>query len=579
MLVGEHVLKAYAMTNCVGVGNPCAPYAQTAKGTLTGCMSSGFEEVPFYVYEQPCANYYDACDLDNRYSGLFKTDVNSAYGTYAMLPNQDFSLKWHTNAVRQRMKIWSYDSGCNETLMFDTNCSHIGELILASANQTTNLDYPPFFAVNLSGEAGANGPYIPRNLYYVGTGVAPGVPNSSYANFPGQGYADGFDPVDWSVYQSRMPVSGSDSAIVSTGFLAPTDYIVIGECNVTGRVFPGDNVYFNRDFSITETTFNYQTFATAGSELKLNGNALINSQSLQLTSAQLNQDGSAFLSLPSSAIISFNTTFQFAMTNPGGAGDEDGPGADGLAFVLQTVSNSLGTAGGGLGYGGVQPSVAIEFDTFKNTGDDADGNHCGVNINGNLASVVAVHEPTRFNNGASWSVEIDYDGTYLKVFWWPSSSTKPATPQISYAINIAQIIGTNSRYAGFTAACGSGYQIHEITSWTYSEARRVTRFDDASVGLALNGNAYVYGEVANSFLRLTEAQEWQDGSAFITLPPSEIVGFDTSFSFQMLNAGGTGDADGPGADGLTFILQTVASNLGRGWRWSRLCRCFAERHD
>ncbi|MBK8611774.1 MAG: hypothetical protein IPL84_18040 [Chitinophagaceae bacterium] len=40
-------------------------------------------------------------------------------------------------------------------------------------------------------------------------------------------------------------------------------------------------------------------------------------------------------------------------------------GADGIAFVLQPISTSVGSAGGGLGYSGITPAVGITIDTGK----------------------------------------------------------------------------------------------------------------------------------------------------------------------------------------------------------------------
>ncbi|MFL2996497.1 MAG: lectin-like domain-containing protein [Cytophagales bacterium] len=42
-------------------------------------------------------------------------------------------------------------------------------------------------------------------------------------------------------------------------------------------------------------------------------------------------------------------------------------GADGIAFVIQPLASDLGgEGGGGLGYAGISPSVAVEFDTWNN---------------------------------------------------------------------------------------------------------------------------------------------------------------------------------------------------------------------
>lgn len=60
-------------------------------------------------------------------------------------------------------------------------------------------------------------------------------------------------------------------------------------------------------------------------------------------------------------------------------------GADGIAFVLQPISTSVGTAGGGLGYSGITPAVGITIDTWQNAGDnDPADDHIAIQLNGSL---------------------------------------------------------------------------------------------------------------------------------------------------------------------------------------------------
>src|SRR4030095_1052781 len=111
----------------------------------------------------------------------------------------------------------------------------------------------------------------------------------------------------------------------------------------------------------------YNDFSsTAG--LQLNGAAAQVGNALRLVPSVLNSGGSAFTpsQVPLGGLNSFSTYFQFRITDPQGIVDEDGSGADGLVFVVQTQNNNVGGAGGGIGYAGITPSVGIEFDTYNN---------------------------------------------------------------------------------------------------------------------------------------------------------------------------------------------------------------------
>src|SRR4051812_7803683 len=90
-------------------------------------------------------------------------------------------------------------------------------------------------------------------------------------------------------------------------------------------------------------------FSTA-SGLQLNGNAAIVGSVLRLTPAANNQAGSTFStsSITLAANVSFSSFFTFRITNSGGSSDGDGLGADGIVFVVQTNSNSVGSGGGGI---------------------------------------------------------------------------------------------------------------------------------------------------------------------------------------------------------------------------------------
>lgn len=95
----------------------------------------------------------------------------------------------------------------------------------------------------------------------------------------------------------------------------------------------------------------------------LNGNAQIQPGNVfQLTSANNGQSGSVWNNIQ----INLNNPFHFNIDVFLGCNNG---GADGIAFVLQPISTSIGSQGGGIGYAGITPSFAVEFDTWQNSSD------------------------------------------------------------------------------------------------------------------------------------------------------------------------------------------------------------------
>ena len=223
-----------------------------------------------------------------------------------------------------------------------------------------------------------------------------------------------------------------------------------------------------------------------GNPLLVNGDYV-----LRLTSSNesLGIGGSAFYntSLTLDANDSFSTSFDFQITTPVGSGDGDGQGGDGFMFVLQAEGvTALGTGGGYLGFGqgqtydppAILPSFGIEFDTFDNNyyisgaGTeilDIDGNHVGIDLNGDLVSLSSASVSTRMNNGAVWSAWIDYDGvTDLLEVRLSETLSRPTSALLSYNLDLSSYFGSSDIYAGFTSGVGSAANNHDIKSWDFS---------------------------------------------------------------------------------------------------------------
>lgn len=218
-------------------------------------------------------------------------------------------------------------------------------------------------------------------------------------------------------------------------------------------------------------TIVYQNFSST-TGLSLN-DAVVTDGALTLASSASDKRGSIFTTAQFNA-SGFSTVFEFRISSPGGTSDGIAAGADGLAFVIQNSSSTaLGGTGEALGYGprggtpGIANSVAVEFDTFKNSWDPS-SNHVGINTGGNLTSLTSAHVADAFDNSSKWTAWVDYDGTTLEVRV-SNTGVRPTSALLSQSLNIASTIGSSSAYLGFTGATGSAYGSHQILGWAYSD--------------------------------------------------------------------------------------------------------------
>jgi len=222
---------------------------------------------------------------------------------------------------------------------------------------------------------------------------------------------------------------------------------------------------------------------------------------LRLTNA-LSQSGSAFLLNPIDLAnqASFSTFFKFNISNPMGISDGDGQGADGIVFVVQTVSNTAGGSGGGIGYLGIEKSLGVEFDTWDNglQWNDPNGNHLGIDLGGSFYGPTQTIA-TRMNNGEDWYAWIDYNGaTGLIEVRLSETSARPATATLTRAADLVDILGQTSAYIGFTSGTGAAGGYHDIVAWQFEDDYRPidpTPVPEpgtlAVVGLGLSGLAFL----------------------------------------------------------------------------------------
>lgn len=142
--------------------------------------------------------------------------------------------------------------------------------------------------------------------------------------------------------------------------------------------------------------------------------------------------------------------------------------ADGLAFVIQTDDTLAGTIGKGIGYGNISPSLAVEFDDYRN--NEPNGNHIGVMLNGNCDKHYAIYDYEELNNnGAVHDVWIEYDGVnkmlYVAAAQYDENGNvnRPQQAMISYNIDLNELLaGQEYVYFGITSATGSSRASHKL---------------------------------------------------------------------------------------------------------------------
>jgi len=201
-------------------------------------------------------------------------------------------------------------------------------------------------------------------------------------------------------------------------------------------------------------------------DLRLNGTAKVppGTTLLRLTDAG-NQAGSAFSVRPLS-IARFSTQFDFQLSKAQ---------ADGFAFVSQGAGpTALGTAGMGLGYAGIRPSIAVKFDLYNNEGEGT--NSTGLFLNGAVPTIKGV-PPSKGRNdlngtgidlhsGHVFSAVLDYDGSMLLVTI--TDQTTKAVAVQEYRVDIPREVGGKTSYVGFTGGTGGASAIQDILRWRFT---------------------------------------------------------------------------------------------------------------
>ncbi len=230
------------------------------------------------------------------------------------------------------------------------------------------------------------------------------------------------------------------------------------------------------------TTIAYHDFCTLAG-LNTSGSTTRSGCAMRLTGTSASQTGGVWQPVAQKLSASFETTFKFQISSPGGYSPG---GADGLALVIQSTSNTAtGQYGGGIGYPGLTNALAIELDTWQNTeNNDPDANHVAVQSCG-TAAITAVHNTATSGSGCTWGSPVTpsinfKDGQVhtVRVTYVPGALSVyfdgATTPAITSAITLTNVKGNSildaqgRAWIGFTGATGGAWENHDILTWNFT---------------------------------------------------------------------------------------------------------------
>ncbi|MGZ4961893.1 MAG: hypothetical protein ACXWC8_04990, partial [Limisphaerales bacterium] len=196
------------------------------------------------------------------------------------------------------------------------------------------------------------------------------------------------------------------------------------------------------------------TFNTDGTGWKLNGGSGIAGNVLTLTDGAGSEGRSAYFTYPL-YIRSFGAAFTYQDVNTAGA--------DGATFVLQNAPSglsALGSVGGGLGYGGITPSFAIEFNIYAN-------NTVGIALrtNGVTGKPYTQTTPVNIASGDPINVTVFYANGTLQLTLQDTITTGSFSTNLT--IDLPAALGAETAYVGFTGGDGSVTSTQQISNFAF----------------------------------------------------------------------------------------------------------------
>jgi autotransporter-associated beta strand protein len=295
-------------------------------------------------------------------------------------------------------------------------------------------------------------------------------------------------------------------------------------------------------------------FGGDGDGWTTNGGASVSGDVLTVTDGGGLEARSAFYDTPLPVDAPFQATFTYQVSGSGNP-------ADGAAFVLENDpagASALGGDGGSLGYAGITPSAAVEFNVYsghtRGTGYYTDGQ-----TGGNGGSDYMPTGSVNLASGDPIQVHLAYDGTNLVETL--TDQTTGATFTTTYAgVDLAAQVGGDTAYLGFTGGTGglASTQTINFLDFAFSTGGSVLPASTAvqiagGATLDLNGVSQTIGSLADA---------GGSGTASVLLGSGALTvgGDDSSTTFSgMISGSGSVTKTGTG----TLTLDGANSYTGQ----------------
>ena len=144
--------------------------------------------------------------------------------------------------------------------------------------------------------------------------------------------------------------------------------------------------------------------------------------------------------------------------------DGSGVPADGIALVLTDPAQPLtGGLGIGIGYAGMTPSLALEFDIYTNAGEP-NANQVELTRNGQRLTTFDPGFPL-YGAGPVYGW-LDYTEGTVRIYV-SQSPVKPAMPMSSITTDVGRLLGRTARI-GLTGGTGGSWAQQDVLGWTLS---------------------------------------------------------------------------------------------------------------